>query len=404
MAARARPRVLVHVHDLGLGGTQLNALDFAAAVGRRGFDSVIVAPTEAVHAGPTLVDLAAAAGIRVVVYEASSRLLPRAWVLARLARAESADIVHVYSKWGSRPAYWGPSLLARRPLVQTIYEMSVDPENYDHTPLIVGTGYLVDDLADRPGATVLISPPVDVSKDDAAVTDTTEFVASLGIPAGHRRVVMVSRLDANMKALSVSAAIEAMRVLGRDDVVLVVVGSGDAEGRLREEGRRVDAELGRAAVVFTGALANPGPAYAAADVVLGMGGSAARALAFGRALIAQGERGWSELFRPENSRAIYRNSFWSLDEPADPAGVLAGHLRTVLDDDALRAGLGEFGRSFATENFGLEQMADRLAAVYAAAARGYRPRSWFADLRHELDVVVRRLSAPRRRLRVSSAA
>ena len=46
---------------------------------------------------------------------------------------------------------------------------------------------------------------------------------------------------------------------------------------------------GRQVVLLTGEIADPRPAYAAADVVVGQGGSALRGMAFGKPLVVVGE-------------------------------------------------------------------------------------------------------------------
>ena len=55
-------------------------------------------------------------------------------------------------------------------------------------------------------------------------------------------------------------------------------------------------------------------------------------------------------------------------------------IRALVDDPAARRELGEYGREFAEEHFGLDAMAERLVGVYTRALVGHRRRSWFLDL------------------------
>jgi glycosyltransferase involved in cell wall biosynthesis len=137
-------------------------------------------------------------------------------------------------------------------------------------------------------------------------------------------------------------------------------------------------------------MANPRPAYAAADIVLGMGSSAARGLAFGKPLVVQGEAGWSELFDENTAAALARYSFWSADAVEHPVERLAGIIAPLLADDARRAQLGEFGRRFAVERFGLTMMAAKLAAFYGEALGSYGLRRWGGDLAPELAILARK--------------
>jgi glycosyltransferase involved in cell wall biosynthesis len=374
--------VLVHLNSLELGGTQINALDLAAAVVPLGFRSHLVGPAPT-SSGATLLDVARDRGIEVTPYRQPATALAHSRVLGRWADALGADLVHAYGTWGAaRAVYWGPCRFARRPWVLTMYEMALHPSVHRHMPMIVGTEYLLEECSDRPGPTVLISPPVDLLRDRPA--EPASAVAGV-------TVVIVSRLEEDMKSVPVEAAIGAVRLLAEHDVTLEIVGDGQAEPRLRALGDKANAHIGRAAVRFVGAMADPRSAYAKADIVLGMGGSAARGLAHGKPLVVQGENGWSSVFEPENAEMLARNSYWSPEQNDEPDVLLAHHLRGLIDDDQRRRRLGAFGRAFAEERFGLTAMAERLAAVYELAAVSYTAGSWLADIPIEARRVPARL-------------
>lgn len=372
-------RVLVMLNGLTLGGTELNSVDFAWAVRKLGFESLLVAEREPGKPRP-LLEIAAARGLPVAVVDRPRTTLAAARVLTALARRHRADIVHTYGWWNARPSFWGPCRLGRLPLVMTAYEMSLQPQIFPRASLVVGTGYQRDDLAARPGPVHFISPPVDLARDDAEAVRTRAFIYEHELPAGHVRLVLVSRIAELMKAHGVESAIRAVERLDIPGVDLVVVGGGDAEARMRVLAGEVNARLGRRAIVMTGSMVDPRPAYAAADVVIGMGGSAARGLAFGKPLVAVGESGWSDSFIPGSAARIFRSSFWSDAHVEDSAGLLADKLAPLVRDAALRRELGAFGREFATANFGLEAMAERLATAYhEALGRPGRRRAWLAD-------------------------
>lgn len=386
-------RVLVQLNSLGLGGTQLNALDFATEVAQWGYESVLIGPADTIPQGPSLFDVAAERGLELSTFVRPQSTLSGARTMSELANRFRADIVHVYGSWDYRAAWWGACSLGRRPLVQTVYEMTVEKLTHTHTSLIVGTKYLEEELSARAGGVRLISPPVDVSRDNAAIVPTTAFIRSHALNRNNLRVVIVSRLDEEMKASSVQTAIEAIGLMGRQDVDLVVVGTGDAEQRLKKIGDAVNLKMGRKAVVFTGPMADAREAYAAADVMIGMGGSAARTLSFGKPLIVAGEAGWFRLFTPATSQEIFHSSFWSAEVVANPAQPLADMLGAVLDDGPLKESLGNFGRSFAEAHFGLPAMAKKLADVYSAALDTFGPRAWTRDLAIEAVHLHRRLVA-----------
>ncbi|WP_232082627.1 glycosyltransferase family 4 protein [Arthrobacter sp. SO5] len=372
------------MNSLALGGTQINAVDFASEVAAYGYESVLVGPLDTLPDGPSLFDVARERGVQLKTFDRPRSTVAGAHSLAALAKEHQADLVHVYGSWTSRPAWWGPCLMGRRPLVLTVYEMAVDSMTPRNTELIVGTKYLEEELVARPGGVRLISPPVDTRRDDSHVVSGSAWVKSLGLDPENLRIVMVTRLDEEMKATAVSHAIRAVGGLANTKVDLIIVGTGDAEIRLRGLADQVNASRRRHGIVLAGPMSDPRCAYAAADVVIGMGGSAARSLSFGKPLIVAGVAGWFRMFTPDSSAELFRNSFWSPDSTPDPVGDLRRILLPILADSEKRSLLGRYGREFAQLNFGLPAMAKRLVDTYDLAISGYGFKAWSRDMPLEL--------------------
>ncbi|MFH8251588.1 glycosyltransferase family 4 protein [Microbacterium sp. B2969] len=376
-------RVLVPLNSLELGGTQINAVDFADALRVHGIESFLVGAEESLGEGPSLLDYARSKGVQVRVYDAKPGLLSHGRQLTAIADELRVDLVHVYGMWGAaRPVYWGPARLGRLPWVHTVYEMSVSHVVHRHMPLVVGTGYLLEELASRPGTTVLVSPPVDLASDSPDAGGGLAFRDDHALGDGPL-LGIVSRLDSREKAVSIDVAIDAMRELAGQDATLFVVGGGDAEVPLRRHAEEVNAVVGREAVRFLGAMHDPRPAYAGADIMLGMGSSAARALAFGKPLIVQGSTGWSQLFEPATAAGLARSSYWSAQPAPDAVGDLTRSATALIGDADRRNALGVFGREFAMERFGLTAMTERIAQLYASAIDSYGSRDWLRDLPKE---------------------
>jgi glycosyltransferase involved in cell wall biosynthesis len=249
---------------------------------------------------------------------------------------------------------------------------------------------MFEDLSRRRPNVHFISPPVDLERDSCERVEATAFLRESGVREDIPRVVIVSRLSEDMKAHGVEAVLDAAAMLPEGAAQLVIVGTGDAEARLRALGDRINAASTVRRVFFVGAMSDPRPAYAAADIVVGMGGSAARALSFGKPLIAVGERGWSETFAPATAERLFRDSFWSPAHQAGAARRVEVHLRTLLGSHEARAHLGAYGRAFAASRFGLSTMSEKLALVYEAALRrSPRPDRWLEEaIRHEIPKAV----------------
>ncbi len=386
--------MLVAINNLELGGTQLNAIDFARSCRDRGVESVLVGFEETLPPGPSVLDVARREGFEIELVRHSTNIIASSQRLVEIARRENVELIHSYGGHWTRLAYWGPNRFGRIPMVSMVYEMIVPTVVPKYAPLIIGTRYLLEEYQDTwPSPVYLVSPPVDTERDSPAI-EGDGFVGDLDLDPDAPRVVIVCRLAEYMKALTIEQAIESLRALDRQRPQLVVVGAGDAEERLRARGDAMNAELGRRAVVFAGALDDPRPAYSAADVVIGMGGSAARALAFAKPLVVSGEAGWYRTFTPDTADAHFRNSFWSDERMTDPVAELAANLADLLDDGSRRDELGRFGREFAQRNFGLDAMTDRLIDIYdetVAQQDHHRRRRWVKGLANEAAPAVRRV-------------
>ncbi|MCZ3386632.1 MAG: glycosyltransferase family 4 protein, partial [Actinomycetia bacterium] len=172
---------------------------------------------------------------------------------------------------------------------------------------------------------------------------------------------------------------------------LLVVGDGPARAEVEAAADRANSRTGRRAVVLTGELVDPRPAYAAADVAIGMGGSALRAMAFGKPLIVQGERGFWELLRPGTLDQFLWTGWYGVGrDPTAGAALLADLLGPLLMHPQQRETLGQFSLSTATERFSLQRAAQIQLDSYIRAVGGRASASPFhpaSDLRAGVNFV-----------------
>jgi glycosyltransferase involved in cell wall biosynthesis len=370
---RDRLRVLVYPHDMAMGGSQLNAIELAAAVRDLGHSVAVVGDD-----GP-LVRLVQELGLRHIPVPGSRRRPSPAVArkLRRLVRDEGIDIVHGYE--------WPPGLeaaaavfpLRRAAAVCTVMSMAVAPFLPRSLPLVVGTRAIQErTAAGRPGPVHLIEPPVDVVA-NAPGHPVDAFRADHGLDqADMVDVVVVCRLVPELKLEGVLTAVDVVGELARElPLRLTVVGDGAARETVAEHAAKANARAGRRAVVLTGELFDPRPAYAAADIMLGMGGSALRSLAFGRPLVVQGEKGFWELLTPESCGLFLQQGWYGVADGTGGAERLATVLRALVADPARRAELGAYGRRLAEERFSLVRAARFQEDIYVealAAARAGR--------------------------------
>lgn len=401
-------RIIVYPHDLAVGGSQINAIDLAAAVRDLGHDVFVYGIP-----GP-LAGHIADRGLPFIAAPAMQyRPAPQRIVhLQATSRRERIDVIHGYEWPPCLDAYFGAHLIGRVGLTCTVLSMAVSPLVPRSVPLLMGTEDLADSARHAGHRSVsVLEPPIDVDADHPGI-DGSAVRASLGLGAHEQLVVTVSRLAVDLKLDALERAIAAVgAIAGRRPVRLLIVGGGEAERHLRSRAADVDAACGRQVVHFAGEQLDPRAYYAAADVVVGMGSSALRAMAIGRPVVVQGEHGFSLACEPSTFDTFLRQGFWGIgdDGPIDP---LVADLDRLLHDSALRAELGEFGRRSVVDRFGLRHAALRLEAHYADLAEqpaARRPldvattagRAAAAELRLH-DPRRQRLLARQRKLRLTT--
>ena len=305
-------KILVYPHDLCMGGSQTNAIELAGELVSLGVECTVFGRPGTLNARIDELGLP-------FVESVDPGHRPSPGVVRQLRDLVSTggfDVIHGYE--------WPPTLeavLAVRGLpgtavVSTVMSMAVAPFIPSWVPLVVGTQQIAatEKAAGRP-LVELLEPPVDLSHNvspDAA--DLDAFRRSWGLD-GRPLVVCVTRLAAQLKLEGLLSAIE---VAGsQHEFQLLIVGDGTARAEVTQAAERANAAAGARNVVLTGELLDPRPAYAAADVVVGMGGSALRELAFAKPLIVQGERGFFEALTPETLPLFSWQGWYGVGDGSD---------------------------------------------------------------------------------------
>jgi L-malate glycosyltransferase len=362
--------VLVYPHSLSIGGSQINAIDLAAAVAGAGHGAAVYGIE-----GP-LVERIRRQGLRFfparrLRYRPAPSRIAQLW---SLARQEGFDLIHAYEWPPCLDAYFGAHLVGGVPLVCTVLSMSVSPLVPDSVPLVMGTEALGAEARHRRPDVSVIEPPVDLAADHPGI-DGRAFRVANDVEDGQLLLVTVSRLSSELKLDALIAAIDATGILAaRHPIRLVVVGDGEARPWLAERAEAVNGRWGREVVSLAGAMADPRPAYAAADVVLGMGGSALRAAAIGRPLVVQGRGGFSLPLRPDTVDTFVWQGFWGEGDGSGGAASLAEQIDPLLDDASLRSEMGDFGRHLVEQRFSLDRACELALEVYGdAIAHRARP-------------------------------
>lgn len=355
-------KILILLHDLVMGGTTINAIELGTALRDRHGHEVVLFATP----GP-MTPLVDRSGLRLLPAPiATAHPSPaRMQALREAVRRERPDLIYAWEAWTCIDAYYAAHLPMGVPMLVTDMTMQVTRLLPRELVTTFGTPDLVAKAraAGRHRAELLL-PPVDHRANARAAVDPTCLRQRCGIGADDITLVTVSRLAESMKGESLLRTLDAVRTLGRElPLRLLIVGDGSARGDLEHEAARVNAELGRPAAQLIGAMLDPRPAYAAADIVIGMGGSALRGLAFGKAVIVVGERGFSAPFAPNTAEHFYRHGFYGLGRSRLGEGSLGADIHALAQRRDTLTALGEFSRQFVAQRFSLDLVSARLSQI-----------------------------------------
>lgn len=352
---------------MNMGGSQLNAIEIAAEVKKMGHDVLIFGQPG------TLTPLVADLGLEFVESpRARTRPTPSiVQALRRLMNERKIDILHGYE--------WPPALEATLAVgtrdasraVSTVLSMSVAPFIPKHVPLMVGTEEIAAVERDRGRALVgLMEPPVDTTSNAPEVeVGATAFLSEWGIDPSVPVVSMVSRLAHEMKLEGILTAISVVERCNQDrPLQLLIAGDGPANKEVSNAAELVNKRLGCERIILTGQLEDPRPAYSIADVVLGMGGSALRAMAFQKPVIVQGEKGfWETLTRESLDTFLWQGWYGVGAGSATGFERLRGQLENLINSPSLQLELGNFSRTTVVERFSIHAAARRQIKFYEDA-------------------------------------
>lgn len=359
-------RLLVYPHQLVMGGSQINAIELAATVRDMGHEMTIVAPD-----GP-LKSMIADLGLDYVPTVAETYYpSPRtARQLDRLVRERGIDLIHAYEWRPALETMFGPHLMRGTPTMTTVLSMSVPKFLPRHVPLIVGTKDLQE--SSHAARTYLMEPPIDTDANRSR--DPVAARRKWGFGSDEVVLAIVCRMTPELDKLP--GVLEAIQAVGRmaatHPVRLLAVGGGEGLDAVRSQAAAVNSAAGREVVVATGQILDPRDAYDAADIVLGMGSSVMRGMAFGRPVVVQGTAGFWRLLERQTLNGFLHDGWFG--HGGGGVDALEGILGQLVTSPSRRKALGSFGRAIVVDRFSLKLAAERLVQLYAETLERGRDR------------------------------
>lgn len=359
-------KVLIAIHTLELGGSQINAIELAERVAAvEGYTVEILAPDG------VLAQRITAAGIRLHLAPASQHVPSLRYIrkLDRIARQRKYDLIHCYEWDTTINAMFGPGWLHGTPVISTIYSMDVPYLVPRSIPIIVGTRNIQRSECALRAQVELIEPPVDVALNAPGATGST-VRSKWGIGDGDVLLVVVCRLAARLKLEGLLSAIKAVNVLDVSRPIrFLIVGDGPARDEVSQLAESVNREHGREVVTLVGERVDPREFYEAADVAIGMGASALKSMAFAKPVLVQGEGGFWRTLTPQSLDFFMEHGFYGVGDGEDGIAACVVELSYLLGlTETERHALGDFGRSIVEQHFNLDLATAALLPLYISTA------------------------------------
>lgn len=362
-------KTLIFPHDFGIGGSQLNAVEIAATLQAEGHECIIFGHRGALNTRIEELGLE-------FIQAPRPRVRPTPTIikaLVQLVDQRGIEILHGYE--------WPPSLECAavqmlRPhtrCVSTVMSMSVAPFIPNFVPLIVGTEAIAAHERSEGRQRLWVQePPVDLLTNRPELdVGQEQFRQRWGINPQALTVVLVSRLAAELKLEGILAAIKSLALIPEHlPIQLVIVGGGPEAAAVKQAAETARDQRSGHQIVLTGELLDPRAAYAVADVVLGMGGSALRGMAFGKPLVVQGERGYWNLLTSQTLPDFRWHGWYGVGSGSGAgAPALADLLTRLAEQPKLRHALGCFALQTVSEHYSLLHAAKIQGEVYEAARK-----------------------------------
>jgi len=364
-------KVLLALMGLQIGGAETHVVELACGLAARGYEPVVAS------AGGVYVGQLEARGIRHVCAPMDSRdprLLLKAYkILKKLIVEEQIGLVHAHARI---PAFLCGRLQKRLGFRFVTTAHGVYKNNlilrlmsdWGDFSLVISDDvcdYLVREFNFPYNRIKLTVNGIDTQR-YSPDADCSGLFDELGVPRVSRRIVSLSRLDADagQQAYCLLELAEEL-CSAMPDVYIVIVGGGVNFADISARADAVNARLGRRAVVMTGPRTDAPRFFTFADVFVNVGRAAMEALCSARPVILGGMGGYIGLFGPDKLEAAMRTNFTCRGEEPISADKLKADIQRVF---AMERGelqrLGEYGRSVISERYSVERMVDDNIAVY----------------------------------------
>lgn len=370
-------KILITTMGLDIGGAETHIVELSLSLQRRGY-TVVIASNGGVFV-PTLEQ----AGIRhynVPLARRSVKDMLRSLVLLRrIIKSEKPDVVHAHARI---PGFLCGILRKTMhfPFVTTAHAhfdvtgLLKLMSNWGQKVLAVSPDifeYLIENYKLDRGDVRLTVNGIDTEKFSPATSDAN-IVSEFSIDRSAPVICHVSRLDREA-SFSARVLLEAFPQVCSvcPGVTLLIAGGGDVFEEISGLAEAVNTQLGRRAVIMTGARGDINEVLAASDLFVGVSRAALEAMSAGLPVILSGAEGYIGLFTPENAEHSRSTNFCGRGDALPEKDTLAGAIIAALTglSQEQREELSQFGRNYVQRGYSITRMTDDAVEIYDMVRR-----------------------------------
>ncbi len=379
--------ILMLIDALNIGGAETHVVTLSRAIARRG-DRVIV-----LSGGGLLEEELQRDGILCLRFPADINtfvgLLKNARFLGELTCRRSFDVLHAHTRRTALllrllpqcppPALHPPPCYRARGWQRALSPLRVVTAHAKFSPRYRHLSYwgectiaVSDDIRDHLRAAFGQNTP---ERAIHVIPNGVELPIS---PPSRRRddefcLVFASRLDDDCSLaahliLRLLPALSRMVVAKGKRLRVAVLGGGNCFATLRRECAEMSTKLPHVTLILPGAMRDPSPYYARAQVFVGVSRAALEAAGQGCRVILAGNEGYGGCLNAENFAHHARSNFCARGAALPKEETLLADLRRLLDEDENQAAVRTLAvQRLIRQTLHVDRTADRTVRLYARA-------------------------------------
>lgn len=368
-------KILMTTMSMDIGGAETHVLELSRSMVRAGCDVTVVS-----CGGAYLPELERA-GVRHITLPLNTKrplALVRSYLgLRKLLRQEKFDIVHAHARI---PAFLCGMLHRRlgfRFVTTAHARFKVNTwlrsaSEWGERTIAISDDlkqYLIDEYGLCPDNISTTINGIDMARFSPAVADAPETAAlaeELGLRTESRRIVFVSRMDADCSCVAEQLiAVTPALCEKHGSIEVILVGGGSEYSRIAAMADEVNRMLGVTAVHAIGRRTDVERCIALGDIFVGVSRATLEAMAEGKPVVVAGNEGWLGALTEDNLTAAIGTNFTCRGFDLPRADWLERDLDGLLALPATELeAIGERNRALIASHYSADRMAADCLAVY----------------------------------------